>query len=58
MQERVQNSANNNDSTYQLVSDFLARGGTIKTCRPEPHNKWQQQHRRVRGTRSMRGRSK
>jgi hypothetical protein len=46
------------DPPDKLVADFLALGGRIRTCKPEPHNKWQQQHRRVRGTRSMRGRSK
>jgi hypothetical protein len=46
------------ESTERLVADFIASGGAIKTIRSESYNKWQQMHRGVRGTRSMRGRSK
>jgi hypothetical protein len=46
------------DSTAQLVADFLSRGGRVKTCKPETFNRWAQQHRRVRGAAPMKGRMK
>jgi hypothetical protein len=70
MQQNVGKIANNtgaiissseshaDDTPEKLVADYLARGGRIRTCRPESYNKWQQQCRRVRGTRPIRGRSK